>query len=159
MQISKTSAISSVNYSEIQFPPMWHAFLALLVTSSLGIAYGSAVSKFWGWLLGVGLSSLALLWWYRQSVRIFISNNNVQVGKFKIDKAFIGQAVSLDENEFLNRIRSGAHRQDVLIIRNYSVGGVVIEIDDPSDPFCHWVISSKHPSKLATALESRSESV
>ncbi|MEY3696647.1 MAG: hypothetical protein RJA41_297 [Actinomycetota bacterium] len=155
MQTSRTSAQTNFSYSEIQFQPIWHALLALLVTSSLAIAYGSAVSIFWGWLIGVCFSLLAILWWYSKSVRILVFADEVQVGKFLIAKEFIGQVDSLDAGEFLDRIRSGAHRQDVFVIRNYSAGGVVIEIKDPQDPFCHWVISSKRPSKLAAALETR----
>ena len=155
MRKSKLPKAHDILFSEIQFSPVWHALLALLVTSSLGIAYGSAVSIVWGWSLGIGLSCIALFWWYKKSVKIQISSESFRVGNFKIENRFVGDVEHLDAAEFLMRIRSGAHRNDVFVLRNYANGGVVLEIKDSRDPFCHWVISSKHPSKLANVINAK----
>ncbi len=152
MRNLKTNSPDQLFYSEIQFPPIWQALLGLLVTSSLGIAYGSAVSSAWGWALGLALSAIALFWWFSKSIRISVSSGFLQIGKMKIEHEFIGKVNSFDQAPFLQRIRGEAHRQDVFILRNLSLGGVEIEIEDSRDPFCHWVVSSKHPSRLTSTL-------
>lgn len=139
-------------FSQKQYAPIWHAAFGLLVTISLGIAYASAVSSSWGYVLGILTSSIVILWWIKKAVLIEVTNNVLRVGTYVIDRKFIGQIESLSANEFLTRIRSGAHRQDVFVLRGISNGGVVLEIKDPDDPFCHWVVSCKSASKLASAL-------
>jgi|688.fasta_scaffold670534_2 hypothetical protein len=156
MRISKSQPAHKIHYSEFQFPPLWHALLALLVTSSLGIAYASAVSTIWGWLLGLLLSALAFWWWFAKGVQILVTDVNLQIGKLIIEKKYIGAVSALPAEEFLQRIRGGAHRQDVFVLRNVNFGGVEIEIKDERDPFCHWVVTSKHPSRLATTILGRS---
>lgn len=146
-------------YSEFQLPPVWHAFLALLVTSSLGIAYGSAVSLLWGWLVGIGLSALGILWWFKKGIRITITTDSLQVGNFEISRSHVGAIAALDQVEFLERIRGGAHRQDVFVLRNLKNGGVEVEINDKRDPFCHWVVTSRNPSKIKRVLEGSSSDV
>ena len=156
MRRSQSSIPPVIKYSEFQFPPIWHAFLALLVTISLGIAYASAVSIFWGWLTGGGLSIIAIWWWVSKGIQIQISEEQIQIGKLQIDPKHIGKVSALNAEEFLARIRGGAHRQDVFVLRNVNRGGIEIEIRDNRDPFCHWVVSSKHPSRLASSISSRS---
>lgn len=156
MRRSQSPNHSDVKYSEFQFPPVWHALLALLVTISLGIAYASAVSIFWGWLIGGGLSIIAIWWWVSKGVQIHISDEHIQIGKLQIEPKYIGKVSALNAEEFLARIRGGAHRQDVFVLRNVNHGGIEIEIIDNRDPFCHWVVSSKHPSRLVTSISSRS---
>lgn len=158
MQNSDSTKSSTVIFSEVQYLPIWHAVLALLVTSSLGVAYGSAVSVVWGWMLGSVMSAIAIWLWFQKRIKIEITSKFLKVGKFTIEKEFIGQVLVLDQNDFLSRIRSGAHRNDVFVLRNYSNGGMAIEIKDSRDPFCHWVVSSKHPSKLAKAMVEGRES-
>lgn len=152
MRESKSTLANSVKYSEFQFPPFWQAFLALLVTISLGIAYGSAVSAMWGWIVGICLSGFAIWWWVSKGVKITVSDQFLRVGKMKIELEYLGKITGLDEIDFLSRIRGQAHRQDVFILRNLTQGGVEIEIKDNRDPFCHWVVTSKQPSKLAAIL-------
>jgi hypothetical protein len=144
-----------IEYSEIQFSPIWHALLSLLVTSSLGIAYASAVSGIWGLLIGIILSTIAIWWWIVKSVQISITNDLLVIGKYEIERKYIAKVSSLNSDEFLQRIRGGAHRQDVFVLRNLKNGGLEIEIKDDRDPFCHWVVSAKRPSRIATLLSVR----
>lgn len=140
-------------YSEFQLPPFWHALLALLVTVSLGIAYASAVSLVWGWLVGVVLSTVAIFWWIQKGIRIVVSPNLLQVGKYVIERSYLGGLEQLSKEDFLVRIRGGAHRNDVFILRGLKSGGVVVEIKDNRDPFCHWVFTARNPSMIVQILE------
>ena len=139
-------------FSQKQYAPIWHAAFGLLVTSSLGISYGAAASAIWGLTTGIISSSLVIYWWLSKAILISVSADWVKVGKLNIERKYIGEVLSLTAPEFLERIRGGAHRQDVFVLRNLNAGGVVIEIKDNRDPFCHWVISCKSASKLASAL-------
>ena len=144
-----------IEYSELQFSPIWHVLLALLITSSLGIAYASAVSAFWGLAIGLILSAIAIWWWIAKSVQISVTKNLVTIGKYEIERKYISKVSPLTTDEFLQRIRGGAHRQDVFVLRNIKHGGFEIEIKDDRDPFCQWVVSAKHPSRIVTLLSVR----
>ena len=141
-------------YSDFQTAAFWQLLFVLLVTSSLGVAYGSAVSANAGWALGVCLSGFGIWWWLSKAIRIQVTSEHLIVGKFKIECEHIGEVIDFPSDAFLNRIRGEAHRQDLFVLRNLSKGGVEIEIKDSKDPFCHWVLSAKHPSRLASTLVS-----
>lgn len=139
-------------FSQRQYVPIWHAAFGLLVTSSLGIAYASAVSVIWGTIVGLTLSLAVIYWWLKKAVHVGVTSEQLHVGNFCIERKHLGEIETFEASEFLKRIRSDAHRQDVLVLRNINQGGVAVEIKDPADPFCHWVISCKSPHKLASAL-------
>lgn len=42
-----------------------------------------------------------------------------------------------------------------LLIRGWVPGVVRVELDDPSDPTPYWLVSSRHPRRLAAALSTR----
>ncbi len=141
-------------YSDFQIAAFWQLLFALLVTSSLGVAYGSAVSAIAGWALGLFLSGFGIWWWLSKAIRIQVTAEHLIVGNFKIEREHIGKVRDFSSDSFLNRIRGEAHRQDLFVLRNLSKGGVEIEINDSKDPFCHWVITAKRPSRLTSTLAS-----
>ncbi|MEN9693323.1 MAG: hypothetical protein RLZZ330_967 [Actinomycetota bacterium] len=145
-------AKTEYQFSQKQYAPIWHAAFGLLVTSSLGIAYASAVSARWGTAVGLVLSLAVIYWWLQKAVEIVVTAEKLQVGKFCIERHHLGEIKAFEKSDFLQRIRGDAHRQDVLVLRNINQGGVVVEIKDTADPFCHWVISCKSPHKLASTL-------
>lgn len=139
-------------YREQRFQPWWILLFALLMTSTLGIAYAAAVSTPVGVIVGSGLSAIAVYAWVRARTDIYVDGGALTVGKMRLDRTFIASVSVLDRAEFLHRIRAGASVADVLSFTSTNSGGVVVELNDPLDPFTAWVIGSKSPQKLAAAL-------
>ncbi len=146
-------------FSERRFQPVWILLFALLMTSTLGVAYAAAVSNLVGATLGLTLSGIAVFAWLRARSDILVDDTVLVVGKMTIERKFIGHVTALDEAAFLQRIRAGAQLTDVLTFTSTRRGGVVVEILDDNDPFRAWVIGCKSPQALARALTDHNISV
>ena len=146
-------------YNERRLQPWWLLLFALLMTSTLGIAYAAAISTLIGYSVGGTLSSIALFAWWRARSDIRVDADSLNVGRMRIERRFISQVRELTQEEFLHRIRAGASMTDVLSFTNTRTGGVVVEISDPSDPFTAWVLGSKSPRALVQALTVQQHSV
>jgi hypothetical protein len=148
-----------VFFSERRFQPVWILLFALLMTSTLGVAYAAALSNLIGVVIGFTLSGIAVFAWLRARSDILVDDMFLRVGRMKIERGFIGVVTALDEAAFLQRIRSGAQLTDVLSFTSTRRGGVVVEILDENDPFRAWVIGCKSPQALAQALTDHTASV
>ena len=146
-------------YTERRFQPWWILLFALLMTSTLGVAYAAALSTLIGMSVGVALSGIAIYAWWRARSDIRVDAQFLYVGRMKLERGVIRSAEALDEPSFLHRIRAGALLTDVLSFTGTRSGGVVVEIVDNSDPFTAWVLGSRTPQKLATVLSTTPHSV
>ena len=126
--------------------------LALLMTISLGIAYAAATDTTLGTLIGFGLSALGVVFWLRAASHIEVTQTHLRVGRLNLERSVIGKVEVLDAAEFLKRLRANAKTTDALLFTRSNSGGVVVEILDSTDHYRHWVISSRNPQALASAL-------
>jgi len=81
----------------------------------------------------------------------------VTAGEFLIDDArlplaVISDVVALDAAGKREALGVGAHPLSFVIQRPWIGPAVQILLDDPDDPTPFWVISTRHPVELATAL-------
>ena len=131
---------------------MWLLMLALLMTTSLAIAYAAATTTTFGVVIAFGLGLPAILWWKSRAVDIAVDTQMLRVGRMTLERALVTSVDVLTNEEFLYRIRSGASTRDVLSFTSTDTGGVVVNFADSSDPFTAWVLGSRHPQRLAEVL-------
>lgn len=137
---------------ERRFQPVWILALGLLMTFSLGVAYGSVLIPIIGWIAGT-ITTIPVVWlWLRGRTDIRIDDDFLHVGRFQLELEFIGEVIPLDANQFLQRIRGGASQYELLSIPNPKFGGIVISILDETDPLKFWVLSSKNPVQTAAEI-------
>lgn len=137
---------------ERRFQPVWILALGLLMTVSLGVAYGSVLTPLIGWIAGIG-STIPVVWlWLRGRTDIRIDDEFLYVGRFRLERHFVGEVSTFDSTEFLQRIRSGASQNELISIPNPKFGGIVIANLDETDPYRSWVLSSKNPTRTAAAI-------
>jgi len=106
-----------------------------------------------GWLpfaIVLPLIVLALLWVGR--LRLAVTATEFQVDDARLPLSAIADVVALDTNGKLEILGVGAHPLAFVIQRPWIGGAVQVLLDDPADPTPYWVISSRHPVELATAL-------
>lgn len=100
------------------------AFLAL--TASLLISYGNA--------------------------RITVRDGELRAGRARIETGFLGPATSLDEADTRRVSGVDADARAFLLLRPYLKRSVRVELTDPDDPTPYWLLSTRHPDRLAASL-------
>jgi hypothetical protein len=80
----------------------------------------------------------------------------LRVGRAFVDPSHVGAAAALDRAAYRRRLGTEADARAYLLTRPYLDHGVVVTIDDPADPTPYWLISSRHPDALASALQTSS---
>jgi len=64
----------------------------------------------------------------------------------------IADVVALDAAGKRELLGVGAHPMAFVVQRPWIGGAVQVLLDDPADPTPYWVVSTRHPVELATAL-------
>ncbi|MET0819928.1 MAG: DUF3093 domain-containing protein [Aeromicrobium sp.] len=90
--------------------------------------------------------------WRYGSVVVTAGPDGLRVGRAHIDSQHVGPVRSLDRASYRTQLGTGADARAYLITRPYLDHGVLVTIDDPSDPAPYWLVSSRHPDALAVAL-------
>jgi hypothetical protein len=127
-------------YREWLYPPPLLVIIVLGLATLVGVAYGGA-------LTAIGMTLLAI-----SSTHVRVDDRVVRAGRARLPLAAIADAVPLDAEGMRHARRHGDPR-DYLVLRAWSSRrGVAIRLDDPSDPHPRWVVSTRHPDRLATAI-------
>jgi hypothetical protein len=129
------------------WPPVF-AFGALLATE-VWMGYDGLRA----WVPFVVLLPLTAvpLWWLGR-VRVAVTGDEFQVDDARLPVSFIADVVALDSDGRREVLGVGAHPYAFVVQRPWVPGAVQVLLDDPADPTPYWVVSTRHPVELATAL-------
>lgn len=135
-------------------PVVW--LVAIGFAACVGVAYGSALGTVAGVLVGAGLTSAVLLIIWFSSPTLSVSTSVLEAGGARIDLHAIGRVTALD-SDAMRLARNGQHldadARSFTVIRPWSGPvGVLVHITDHEDPHPAWVLTSRHPGRLITAL-------
>lgn len=134
-------------------PTVW--ILAVGMIGALAIAYASAVGPVAGWIVAlVGAAGAGLLI-ARSAVRILVTEDGLRAGRAFLEWEFAGRVLALDADQARTaRGPQGDPSAHLLLRPGVGPGAVVLELRDPEDPHHTWLIASRHPRQLASAIES-----
>ena len=132
-------------------PVAWWLLGGLFALSAL-IAVGWYRGLFWGVATGVAAAAIAGALFAAASVTITVNAGELAVGRARIELSYLSDAIPLDKQAASHRAGPGADARAFLVIRPYIAGAVEITLDDPDDPVPYWLISTRHPGQLASAL-------
>lgn len=118
-------------------------WLALIVATPEPVAWGSTAVAMA--LLAVGLR------WYGEA-RIRVGDGWFRAGRARIEARHLGAIDALGPAETDRVAGVDADARAFLLLRPYIKSSVRVEITDPGDPTPYWLVSSRHPEALATAL-------
>jgi hypothetical protein len=109
-----------------------------------------------GWLAsaasGALLAGVSGLFAWLGSVRVEVRDGTLYAGPATIPLSQVGAAEPLDK-EATRRVHGvDADARAYLVTRPYISRSVKVTVDDPADPTPYWLISSRHPHRLAAAL-------
>lgn len=124
-----------------------------------------AFALVWGWVILIATNVtfavvvtavLAMIGGYAVhrygSVVISVGPDGLRVGPASVGPEHVGAVRVLDRASYRTQLGTGADARAYLVTRPYLDHGVVVTIDDPTDPAPYWLVSSRHPEALAAAL-------
>nr|WP_232234754.1 DUF3093 domain-containing protein [Actinoplanes sp. N902-109] len=130
---------------------MWPLALGTAGLLAAEIWMGSAGLR--AWVPFAVLLPLSLIWpWWLGRIRVAVTAGEFQADDARLPLAVIADVVALDADGKREVLGVGAHPLAFVIQRPWIGGAVQIVLDDPADPTPFWVISTRHPVDLATAL-------
>ncbi len=132
-------------------PPGWWA-LAVVFALTLAVAFGYYLGV--GWALGVGsFSFVAVALGFRSAAfTTEVDDHEVRVGRAVVGREWIASVRPLDTAG--TRLRAGveADARAHLVLRPWVSTCVELRLADPADPVPYWLVSTRRPGALATAL-------
>jgi hypothetical protein len=150
------SATADLSYAErLWVPLMWWALGALFALSLLvavlfylGPAVGLSIGA------GVMLVIAAMFVVYgREQIRV--TDDRLWVGRANVEWRFVSEAKPLDRQATRDRRGPQADARAYLVLRPYLSQAVEITLDDEDDATPYWLINTRSPQRLATAIQGR----
>lgn len=119
----------------------------------------------WGWILlvattwtiaivtAIAVAALCLYAvWRLGSLTVKVGPDGLRVGSALLDRQHLGTVEILHRADYRERLGIGADARAYLVTRPYLDRGVLVHVDDASDPTPYWLVSSRRPEALAAAL-------
>jgi hypothetical protein len=144
---------SPVAYTERLYVPWWLWLPALVVAAVLAAQIGLGAPGLRTSLPYVIVLPLTVigLWWLGR-IRITVTADDLQVDDARLPRRFIVETIPLDDEGRRELLGTGADPLGFVIQRPWTSTAVQVLLDDPADPTPYWLISTRHPDRLAAAL-------
>jgi Protein of unknown function (DUF3093) len=142
-----------VSYNERLSLPWWLWPLGLGIGAlfALEIWLGGGGPRAWLPFAILLPLSAAALWWFGR-IRIAVAGDEFLVDDARLPVRFVADVVPLDAEGRREILGVAAHPLAFVVLRPWVRGAVQVVLDDPADPTPYWVVSSRRPVELATAL-------
>jgi hypothetical protein len=149
----RTTAPSGTAYAERLYVPWWAwpAALAAALLLAVEIWLGGSGLRAWVPFAVLPPLTVALLIWLGR-LRVAVTATEFQVDDARLPVAVIADVVALDADGKREVLGVGAHPLAFVVQRPWVKGAVQVVLDDPADPTPFWVVSTRRPVELATAL-------
>ena len=132
-------------------PVVWW-ILGGLFAFSLFVAVGWYPGLAWGIAAGVACLAVVAAIFVSAGILIAVDDIRLRVGRAQIEFGYLTQAVALDAAATARRAGPEADARAFLALRPYVRTAIEITLDDPDDPAPYWLVSSRRPDELASAL-------
>ncbi len=141
-------------YSERLWPGPVAWILAFGSIAALAIAYGSSLGAVSGWLVALGGGAVATILIARSAALVTVTDQQLHAGRAGIEWEFTGRVLPLDADQARTaRGPQGDPTAFMLLRPGVGPGAVVVEVTDPADPHRTWLVATRHPERLARAIE------
>ena len=141
------------DYAERLRLTSWMWLPALVVDAIVGFEILLGFARLPAWVpfaVVVPVTVVALVWLGR--LRVAVTGDEFLVDDARLPVAVIADVVALDAAGTREALGVGAHPLAFVVQRPWIGPAVQVLLDDPADPTPYWVVSTRHPVELATAL-------
>lgn len=133
-------------------PVVW--IIAAASIAALAVAYGTSLGARIGWVVAAVLGALAVALLARSAARISVTPDLLRAGKAAISWEHTGRVLALDGDRARTARGPEGDLTAYLLLRpGVGPGAVVVEVIDDEDPHATWLLASRHPQRLARAIE------
>lgn len=139
-------------YRERLVPPLRWWVLAALFAFSMLLAFGLYLGPVWG--IGMTLLSLAgaAVVLGSASTEVTVTEARFTAGRASIELTYLGEVEPLDPERARRRRGPEADARAYLMLRPYVPTAIAVAVTDVDDPAPYWLVSTRRPQALATAL-------
>ena len=141
------------DYDERLYVPLrWWALLTMFLATVL-LAFLVATPA-WVAFAVTGVLTLAVvtvLVGYG-AARVSVHDGTFRAGRAQIPVTFLGVPVPLDAAASHRAAGVDADARAFLLLRPYLKRSVRVPVQDPADPAPYWLVSTRHPERLAAVL-------
>jgi Protein of unknown function (DUF3093) len=140
-------------YAERLGVPWWSWPLALCAGFLLAAEVWLGAGGLRAWVpfaVALPVTVAVMLWLGR--IRVTVTADEFRVDDARLPVSVIAEVVALDAEGKREVLGVGAHPLAFVIQRPWIGGAVQVLLDDPADPTPFWVVSTRHPSRLAGEL-------
>jgi hypothetical protein len=138
-------------------PAFWWLLAGLSALSVL-LAVGAYLGPVWGVGTTVATFLVAAAIFASASIVISVDTDQIRVGRASIEHRYIAGCRALDGEETRRRAGVEADARAHMVLRPYVKTAVEIILDDPDDPVPYWLVSTRHPQRLAAAMQEAASS-
>jgi hypothetical protein len=125
----------------------------VMLVATLWLALVVALPGALAWVFsGIALALLAVLLLSYGSPHVSVRDGYFRAGRARIEAVHLGTVAALDAEETRRVAGPEADARAYLLLRPYLKRAVRVEITDPADPAPYWLVSSRHPDRLAQAV-------
>lgn len=143
-----------MEHSERLYVPLrwWVQGTMLIASFWLALLVGS-VPEPWVWALSAAALVLMATLFVAYGARVSVDDSQLRAGKAHIGIEHLGAAEALDKDGTRRVAGVDADARAHLVLRPYLKRSVRVVITDPADPTPYWLISTRRPAALVSALE------
>ncbi|MFG1604197.1 DUF3093 domain-containing protein [Actinoplanes sp. NPDC049265] len=148
-----TTDAATVTYTERLRVPWWSWPLGLAGGGLIAVEIWMGAGGVRAWVpFAVALPlTVALMLWVGR-IRVAVTAGEFRVDDARLPLAVISEVVALDAAGKREALGVGSHPLAFVVQRPWIGGAVQVVLNDPADPTPFWVISTRHPVRLAAAL-------
>ena len=140
-------------YRERLWPAPW-VFLATALVMPASLLTFLPISIPAGIVSAIVLYAAIVIVLVATTATIEVTSTTFRAGKAHIERRFIGGATAFDGTDATAERGVNLDARAWLLVRGWVSGAVKVEVNDPDDPTPYWLIASRHPDRLAAALNS-----
>lgn len=140
-------------YTERLAVPWWWWVGALAIAALLAaeVWLGGSGPRAWVPFAVVLPLMVAGLGWLGR-VRVAVRDGELRVDDARLPVRFVADVLALDADGRREVLGVAADPLAFVVQRPWIGGAIQVVLDDPADPTPYWVVSSRRPIELATAL-------
>jgi hypothetical protein len=149
--------VTTTHNERLTVPWLWWP-AALAAAAVLAAPFGFGVLGMLGWTVAfalLGLPTVAGLWWLGR-IRVAVAGDELLVDDARLPVRFVAAAIPLDAAGRRELLGTAADPLAFVVQRPWVAGAVQVLLDDPADPTPYWLVSTRHPERLAAALRTGS---
>ncbi|MGK0716255.1 DUF3093 domain-containing protein [Leucobacter sp. W1153] len=130
-------------------PGLYIALLLLIPAVMLTV---TPLNSDWALPVAIGLYVIIAGSLFAFAPTIEVSDGHLSAGSARIPVTALGDAEALNRDSLRAALGPGLDARTFLLVRGYIHTGVRVALEDPSDPTPQWILTTRRPGDLLTAL-------